>query len=218
MKKKTLQPIDGNKRRLPLIPRSQSNCNQKHSKQKREHTEYGGYGYISLALSRRSQTESIYWPAEVGMGTAGVVELELLFVPKFDPIVIDSSYWGGGTSSSATWVLKYDIGWRRSSRKKALWNCLFARIGVRYFKIYSGFQSNLPSPELKLPAPPHTWEADHQEGNEQWPDEGNPGRPTPRRRRPARGGGRPSPGTACGCAASRRTGSRWPGRGTGAPT
>ena len=48
------------------------------------------------------------------MGTAGVVELELLFVPKFDPIVIDSSYWGGGTSSSATWVFKYDIGWKES--------------------------------------------------------------------------------------------------------
>ena len=40
------------------------------------------------------------------MGTAGVVEaveLELLlFVARFEPIVIDSSYCGGGASSSVT--------------------------------------------------------------------------------------------------------------------
>ena len=65
-----------------------------------------GYGYISLALSR-SQTVSIYWTAEVGIGTAGVVlEFGLvlarfkLVLVKFDPIVIDSSYCGGGASSS----------------------------------------------------------------------------------------------------------------------
>ena len=67
-----------------------------------------GYGYISLALSR-SQTVSIYWTAEVGIGTAGVVvELGLvlakfkLVLVTFDPIVIDSSYCGGGASSSLT--------------------------------------------------------------------------------------------------------------------
>ena len=68
-----------------------------------------GYGYISLALSR-SQTVSVYWTAEVGIGTAGVVEVELglvlarfeLVLARFDPIVILSSYCGGGASSSLT--------------------------------------------------------------------------------------------------------------------
>ena len=62
-----------------------------------------GYGYISLALSR-SQTVSVYWTVEVGIGTAVVVvEAELgLVLGRFDPIVIDSSYCGGGTSSSVT--------------------------------------------------------------------------------------------------------------------
>ena len=74
------------------------------------------------------------------------------------------------------------------------------------------------SPELQLLAPPHTWVASLQGASEQSLAAGNLGQPTRRRRRPAPGGGRPSRGTACGCGASRRRGSRWPGRGTGAPT
>ena len=65
-----------------------------------------GYGYISLALSR-SQTVSIYWTAEVGIGTAGVAdvggrELDVLLCgTTLEESVMDSSYCGGGASSSA---------------------------------------------------------------------------------------------------------------------
>ena len=88
-----------------LIPPS-NQLNGKISKNKKVQD---GYGYISLALSR-SQTVSVYWTVEVGIGTAGVVEVELelvlarfeLVLARFDPIVILSSYCGGGASSSLT--------------------------------------------------------------------------------------------------------------------